>query len=234
MYDKMAKRYNEIFPLNENALEFIRNTIKEGNIIDMGCGTGSMANALYSKGFNVKGIDLEENMIKIAKETYNENQKLEYIVGDISKKEVFSKMKYNGIISLGNTIPHLEKENLIEFFSNCNRHLETEGTFIIQTLDYKYILEERISALPIIKRNGFEFKRNYLFIKDKILFETQLIEKNKIVYKGSVELIPYTIQKIKEYLNSTGFQVKEYFSDYKTKRYSYGKLPLIIVAKKKN
>ena len=36
------------------------------NILDIGCGTGKMAQLLASAGYNVSGIDLSEEMLAIA------------------------------------------------------------------------------------------------------------------------------------------------------------------------
>jgi 2-polyprenyl-3-methyl-5-hydroxy-6-metoxy-1,4-benzoquinol methylase len=48
--------------------------------LDFGCGTGMFCHELKSLGFNVTGIDISEEMIKIGKENSGDNIKL--IVGD--------------------------------------------------------------------------------------------------------------------------------------------------------
>ena len=52
-------------------VDYIDNLIKLHNknvktLLDMGCGTGKHAELFYEKGYKVHGIDLSEDMLKIA------------------------------------------------------------------------------------------------------------------------------------------------------------------------
>lgn len=58
---------------------------KQGeNILDVGCGTGDLANKIASVGANVVGIDFSENMIAKAKEKYPH---IQFMVKDVTKMD---------------------------------------------------------------------------------------------------------------------------------------------------
>src|SRR3990167_6368968 len=68
--------YNELLEMPAT-LELLGN-VKHKKILDFGCGTGIYAKLLTKKGAIVKGFDISEEMLKIAKQ---ENPKLDLIMG---------------------------------------------------------------------------------------------------------------------------------------------------------
>jgi len=66
-WDKIAESYDDraIPPISSLFNEFTK--LVKGRILDMGCGTGvPQARFLIGKGFDVLGVDLSEEMIKVA------------------------------------------------------------------------------------------------------------------------------------------------------------------------
>jgi len=58
--------------------------VKPCKTIDLGCGTGNYAIYLASKGFDVTGIDISENAIKLAKENAKKKGvKCDFLVADV-------------------------------------------------------------------------------------------------------------------------------------------------------
>src|SRR3990167_9283383 len=68
--------YNELLEMPAT-LELLGD-VKGKKILDFGCGTGIYAKLLTKKGAIVKGFDISEEMLKIAKQ---ENPKLDLIMG---------------------------------------------------------------------------------------------------------------------------------------------------------
>ena len=76
--DLYSKYYDLLYTDKDydGEVEYVHNLITENSndsqtILDMGCGTGIHADLLTNKGYKVHGIDLSEDMLKIA------NQKIE-------------------------------------------------------------------------------------------------------------------------------------------------------------
>lgn len=61
---------------------------KQGEkVLDLGCGTGDLANALYERGVEVVGIDISENMVKQAISKYPH---IQFMVQDVTHLEYTS------------------------------------------------------------------------------------------------------------------------------------------------
>lgn len=61
--------HNYVSKYGSNVLELL-DPKKGEKILDVGCGTGDLANELYEKGINVEGVDQSPTMIEQAKEKY--------------------------------------------------------------------------------------------------------------------------------------------------------------------
>jgi len=74
-FDKIAPRYDEWYKTKvgryvdktEKRLVFSMIKTKSGKALDLGCGTGNYTLELYKRGFEVVGVDVSEEMLKIAR-----------------------------------------------------------------------------------------------------------------------------------------------------------------------
>ncbi len=73
MYQKIKNYYDDIFPQNINQLqliEMIREIKANEKILEIGSATGNLTELLSRKA-NVLGIDLDSDLIEIAKSKYD-------------------------------------------------------------------------------------------------------------------------------------------------------------------
>ena len=136
MIDELYKDYNkysdfyDIFNKYRNYNRegrFILNITKNKKwVLDVGCGTGTHLNLLENLGYIVNGIDINENMINLAKEK---------VRCEIYKANVLDfklDEKYDAIISMHSVFNHLngydEFENAL---LNCLNHLNDKGVLLI-------------------------------------------------------------------------------------------------------
>jgi SAM-dependent methyltransferase len=75
LYDAVAHEYDDVFPrhIAEHYIEKRTQLVKEllpfgGLVLDVGCGTGQLAAAIASEGFDVFGVDLSASMLAKARE----------------------------------------------------------------------------------------------------------------------------------------------------------------------
>ena len=77
-YNKIARRYAELnFDDTSNLLyvdKFLSYLSKNAKILDTGCGAGNLVKYILIKGYECEGIDLSEEMIKIAKDKVPEGK----------------------------------------------------------------------------------------------------------------------------------------------------------------
>ena len=129
--DLINKKYWEELPAKEiigrNALpgnELTNVLLPGSSILDLGCGTGEMAEFLSAKGYEVTGMDLNVDAI-------NQNRlkktKVKYICGDVTKPLPFAAKSFNAIVIsflLVNIIPLARREKLV---LEMTRVLKTNG-----------------------------------------------------------------------------------------------------------
>lgn len=119
---------------SENALEAERNLV-----VDLGCGTGTLTELLYQKGYDMIGVDNAPSMLNIAmdKKEVSGSQIL-YLLQDMRELELYSTV--GTVVSVCDCVNYiLEEEELLEVFSLVNNYLYPGGVFIFDfNTDYKY------------------------------------------------------------------------------------------------
>ena len=126
-----------LIEFRENHIPFLVKTIglKNKEILEIGCGTGSSSLAMAEQGALVTGIDIDENSLKIAKkrfELYGLNHSFEN-ANSVNLKEHFENKNWDIIIffaSLEHMTPHERIKSLKEAYSLIKKggHLCIFGT----------------------------------------------------------------------------------------------------------
>jgi SAM-dependent methyltransferase len=116
-------------------VKYIDSLIKENaknakKILDMGCGTGKHAELLCNKDYTVHGIDLSEDMLKIAKDRRKGKEKqLSFSHSNIQNLSLDK--KFDVVISLFHVMSYQNSnEELIKAFETVKKHLKDGGLFI--------------------------------------------------------------------------------------------------------
>ena len=113
--------------------------IKDGILLDLGCGTGSVTELLAKAGFDMIGIDNSEEMLEIAMEKRGESGlDILYLLQDMREFELYGTVK--GVVSICDSMNYiLEDEDLLDVFKLVHNYLDNEGIFIFDmNTMYKY------------------------------------------------------------------------------------------------
>ena len=108
-------------------------------VVDLGCGTGTLAELMYGKGYDMIGVDLSESMLNIAMEKKAESgSEILYLLQDMRDLELYSTV--GTVYSVCDSLNYiLEEEELLRVFSLVNNYLFPGGIFIFDfNTDYKY------------------------------------------------------------------------------------------------
>lgn len=196
--------------------------ISEGLLLDLGCGTGSMTEALAKRGYDMIGVDNAEEMLEIAMEKKEKSgHDILYLLQDMREFELYGTVR--GIISACDSVNYItEEEELTEVFGLVNNYLDPEGIFIFDfNTEYKYrellgeqtIAEDR-EACSFIWDNYYyeEEKMNEyeltLFIKEDK--EPGLYRKYKEMHLQKA----YTLDEIKILIEKSGLKYVTAYDAY--------------------
>lgn len=125
-YNKVARTYTDKY-FNDTAdfpyIDKFLQLLKPGSrILDIGCGPGSFSRYIHEKGFNIEGIDLSEEMLKIAKQKVpNVNFKLM----DMRKLD-HENNSFDGLL-LAYSLIHIPSKEILETLNGFYRVLKPGG-----------------------------------------------------------------------------------------------------------
>ncbi|RKX48878.1 MAG: class I SAM-dependent methyltransferase, partial [Thermotogae bacterium] len=103
-------------------------------------GVGGFSFLLEDHGFEVMGLDIDEEMIKKATEYAEEkNSKVKFIVGD-ARELPFEDETFDYVLFLGYTTVHFLPKDLSEVFKEVKRVLKKDGLFLMNFVDMRGLL----------------------------------------------------------------------------------------------
>ena len=206
-YKEFAKYYDKFYQ-NKNykkETEFLNNFINANDkILDVGCGTGIHAALLTDNGFEVDGLDLNKEMLEIAKTRLKTNLYWQNILEiDISKK-------YNMIISMFAVFNHLkDTDELMRGLMNLKQLLHDGGKIIID-LHNPQSSGSKIDTYDNMTRvMKWNYDRSLKIEKSDIIFEIDGIK-----YTDTHTFRIFTIDEMKECCERVGLKVVNVYENY--------------------
>ena len=141
--------------------EFDRESLLDSErnlVVDLGCGTGTLTELLYQKGYDMIGIDNAEEMLNVAMEKKAESgSEILYLLQDMRELELYSTV--GTVVSVCDSVNYiLEEDELAETFSLVNNYLYPGGIFIFDFNTQTQTIRHIITKIPI----NF-FPPNFLF-----------------------------------------------------------------------
>tara|TARA_B100001996_G_scaffold140897_1_gene107139 strand:+ start:1325 stop:1957 length:633 start_codon:yes stop_codon:yes gene_type:complete len=164
-YDQDMIDWNYIAPINSAKIFGKYSNDRSIKILDAGCGTGLVAQALRRHGFkNIIGIDFSQDMLDLIPQ--NIYQKLD--LADLNDNLKYQDNEFDGIICVGTfTYGHVKAPTLDEFL----RIVKKDGLIcftINEGIYEKYEFDKKIKELE--NRNKWKVlelkKSNYIVNKD--------------------------------------------------------------------
>ncbi len=139
--------------------------IKDGLVLDLGCGTGNMTEALAAKGYDMIGIDGSEEMLGMASRKKEQSgHDILYLLQDMRSFELFGTVR--AIVSVCDCVNYaVSPDDLIQVFRLVNNYLDPKGIFVFDfNTRYKYeivmgcrtIAENRADASFIWENDYYE------------------------------------------------------------------------------
>ncbi len=192
-------------------------------------------------GCKVTGIDLDEQMINLARAKVRD-QKCRFEVGDMRHvREVCAEDEYDLVLCIGNSLAHLiNKQDIIRLLGDCLAILKQGGKLIVQIVNFDRFLRNRIKNLPEIVRDkvGITFIRQYEYSAGphnliNFVSELKIQRGNKEESLiNSIPLLPLKSRELKSMVEGAGFREIDLFGDFSEADYSSGSPATVICGSK--
>jgi glycine/sarcosine N-methyltransferase len=239
-YTALGKYYDQVFPLGEAQLAFLTKFLdKPGPVADLACGTGTYARSLGERGYEVAALDLDGEMVSQAKE---KTKGLPVTVFQADMREAASILRdyapFTGVFCIGNSIVHLDSlEEIRALCRDVAGLLGPGGVFVVQTVNYDWVLREQVAQLPTITTEEVQFVRKYLYEKpgDPIRFQGELtypLGEGTETVVNSVQLLPLLSRDLQAALEEAGFTEVTLFGNFKEDPHSVKTPATVALARK--
>ena len=188
-------------------------------ILDLGCGTGSITNLMASKGYEMMGVDLSEDMLAIARQKAKA-QELDviYLNQDMTELDLYGTI--DAVISCGDALNYiLSEEDLLTTFRKVNMFLNPGGLFIfdMNTL-YKF-------QTALGNKTYAENHEDYAYIWENYFYEEERINEYEVnvfiknddgTYEKTTEIHHergYLMEEIIDLLQKAGMALEAVYDD---------------------
>ena len=113
--------------------------IKDGLVLELGCGTGTFTRLLAGEGYDMIGLDSAEDMLSIAMEKEGEHPKgILYLLQDMEDMELYGTVR--AIVSVCDSMNYLTADGALQrVCALANNYLDPRGLFVFDlNTVYKY------------------------------------------------------------------------------------------------
>ncbi len=201
---------------------------KSSKLLDIPCGKGRHAHILHELGYDVTGLDLSANNIKMARATAD--QGCDFHRHDM--REIFKEDAFNGILNLFTSIGYFdsdaENQKVIKAFAS---QLKAGGVLVIDFLNVKKAIKE-LTHEELREEEGISFcisrKVENGFIQKQIKFS---FENQEHTYQEKVRALD--LSDLSSWILQAGLHLVDVFGDYDLGAFdAVNSDRLILIAKK--
>ncbi len=162
LYSKMARVYHEMYQSifdYDKEFKFYNRLLKKyrcKKILEIGCGSGNLAPFFLKAEYNYTGLDLFNEMLRIAREV---EPKANFVQGDMRNIKI--KDKFDAIIITGRSFAYITtNRDVMDTLKSVNKHLKKNGVVIFENFDAEAVFGNfKKSSIQIAKFQNRKYKR---------------------------------------------------------------------------
>ncbi len=108
---------------------FQQYSVSSGNLVELGCGTGTMCLLMEKAGYQIIGVDNSTDMLTIASEKVAGNPNIILLEQDMRELELDT--QYDGFYCICDSLNYLLSDSdVLSTFRSIKKHLKDNGVFI--------------------------------------------------------------------------------------------------------
>jgi 2-polyprenyl-3-methyl-5-hydroxy-6-metoxy-1,4-benzoquinol methylase len=241
-YEKFFKVYelvqSGVFTPEENKeqadfIEDVMNLKKfpHASILDVPCGDGRISVELAAKGYEVTGIENNENILRRAiKESHSRKLDIKYLKSDM--RNFPAGRKFDAVICWFGSFGYFDDAENEKFVKEISNVLKPGGKFIVDTHSLETILQSfekvgmtKVGDTVVIEDRMFDFENS------RIAAEWTFI-KDGTTHKASSSIRIYSYKELIELLKRNGFGNIKAYGSLDKKPFVYGHQRLYLIAEK--
>jgi SAM-dependent methyltransferase len=208
---------------------------QKNQVLEIGCGSGNLANIFIDNKYVYSGLDYSLDMINLCKSKNPENN---FILGDMTNFSL--KNKTESILITGRTSSYLlSNKDISGCLKSIHQNLKPNGLLCFDFIDASRFFKEIKGGQEVKHTAAFHQKKyerisffntntseNLMFIWDAKYYEINA-NKTKLIAKDSSEVRAFTKNEWELFLHINNFKLVEFID-----RKSYAFDTYVVVAKK--
>lgn len=232
-YNRMLEYYDELFPLNQEAIAFINSLRDSQNLspsttetkpmcryLGIGSATGTLELKLTSMQYDVTAIDRNAKMIDTSQRRLKRGISTArfFEMSTVEMRRFLKEGSFNIIGCLENTLPYITDETLLrKFFYDVKSLLSSEGLFVLELINFDNPQHSSFSSLPEKSSLRVSLSRT---LKDsmgglkELDAELELGNGKILKLAPGTKLNPLKKRNIEALAQEAGFTKYEFYSDY--------------------
>ncbi|MDR3667122.1 MAG: class I SAM-dependent methyltransferase [Ignavibacteriaceae bacterium] len=204
---------------------------QNGKVLDLACGSGRHSLLFASKGFDVTGVDLSDNLLKVAiLAADKEKLDIKFIKADL--RHIRLKEKYDLVVNLFTSFGFFDNdEDNFAIFKTASDLLIPGGFFVFDFLNSSFIENNLV-------RESREDKQLEKIIQKRRIEGDRVIKDIIIHYNGTVKTFYesvklYRQEELYKSIQDNGLAIKKTFGDFSGHDFKETTSPRIIIIAQK-
>lgn len=204
---------------------------KGAKILDLPCGHGRHSIMLSERGYDVTGIDIQEDFINMALE---KKSNAKFSVGDMRKIDY--EEEFDAVINMFTSIGYFDDGENALCLKKMIKALKRGGKLLIDTVNREWIMHHTgdiDQAWMLYPDENLTFLANNTFnVFTGRMHSNQVIVDKDIRHHQEQDIRLYTFTELKLILEIHGMEVIEVLGGFKSEEYTVSTNNMIILAQK--